>query len=75
MIFLVLTGGRLGEVNPEGVMFYNKLIDNLLLKGMAFSPFSKSLDVSQATLLLPLKFRIHAHNTFHAFNMYLMSSL
>lgn len=27
------TGGRFGEVNPSGIKFYNKIIDNLLLKG------------------------------------------
>uniref|UniRef100_F6H271 Beta-glucosidase 18 n=1 Tax=Vitis vinifera TaxID=29760 RepID=F6H271_VITVI len=30
----VLPRGRLGEVNPKGVMFYSKIIDNLLLKGI-----------------------------------------
>ena len=28
------TGGRFGEVNPEGIKFYNELIDSLLLKGV-----------------------------------------
>ncbi|KVI02193.1 Glycoside hydrolase, catalytic domain-containing protein [Cynara cardunculus var. scolymus] len=27
-------GGRFGEVNPAGIMFYNKIIDNLILKGI-----------------------------------------
>ncbi|KAF5930157.1 hypothetical protein HYC85_031030 [Camellia sinensis] len=30
----VLPRGRFGEVNPTGIMFYNKIIDNLLLKGI-----------------------------------------
>ncbi|GMP65722.1 hypothetical protein CsSME_00026402 [Camellia sinensis var. sinensis] len=30
----VLPRGRFGEVNPTGVMFYNKIIDNLLFKGI-----------------------------------------
>ncbi|XP_057460635.1 beta-glucosidase 18-like isoform X2 [Actinidia eriantha] len=30
----ILPRGRFGEVNPTGVMFYNKIIDNLLLKGI-----------------------------------------
>lgn len=31
-----LSGGRFGEVNPLGIMFYNKIIDNLVLKGESF---------------------------------------
>ncbi|XP_076883156.1 putative inactive beta-glucosidase 14 [Bidens hawaiensis] len=30
----ILPRGRLGEVNPAGIMFYNKIIDNLILKGI-----------------------------------------
>ncbi|KAK9131688.1 hypothetical protein Scep_011216 [Stephania cephalantha] len=30
----ILPRGRLGDVNHEGIMFYNKLIDYLLLKGI-----------------------------------------
>ncbi|XP_057528462.1 beta-glucosidase 18-like [Amaranthus tricolor] len=30
----ILPQGRFGAVNPSGVMFYNKIIDNLLLKGV-----------------------------------------
>ncbi|KAK1439585.1 hypothetical protein QVD17_05405 [Tagetes erecta] len=30
----VLPRGRFGEVNPLGIMFYNKIIDNLVLKGI-----------------------------------------
>ncbi|KAL4580288.1 hypothetical protein LXL04_016476 [Taraxacum kok-saghyz] len=30
----ILPRGRFGEVNPEGILFYNKIIDNLLLKGI-----------------------------------------
>ncbi|THG07734.1 hypothetical protein TEA_026674 [Camellia sinensis var. sinensis] len=30
----VLPRGRFGEVNPNGVMFYNNIIDNLLVKGI-----------------------------------------
>ncbi|PSS06315.1 Beta-glucosidase [Actinidia chinensis var. chinensis] len=30
----VLPRGRFGEVNPTGVSFYNKILDNLLLKGI-----------------------------------------
>ncbi|MFS7921321.1 putative beta-glucosidase [Helianthus anomalus] len=29
----ILPRGRFGEVNPAGIMFYNKIIDNLILKG------------------------------------------
>ncbi|KAL2944140.1 Beta-glucosidase 18, partial [Bienertia sinuspersici] len=28
----ILPKGRFGEVNPNGVMFYNKIIDKLLFK-------------------------------------------
>ena len=27
------TGGIYGDINPNGIMFYNKIIDNLLLRG------------------------------------------
>ncbi|KAI7754032.1 hypothetical protein M8C21_029144 [Ambrosia artemisiifolia] len=30
----ILPKGRFGEVNPLGIMFYNKIIDNLILKGI-----------------------------------------
>ncbi|KAJ4726266.1 Beta-glucosidase, partial [Melia azedarach] len=30
----ILPKGRFGEVNPSGIKFYNKLIDNLLLRGI-----------------------------------------
>ncbi|GJV68599.1 glycoside hydrolase, catalytic domain-containing protein [Tanacetum coccineum] len=30
----ILPRGRFGEVNPAGIMFYNNLIDNLILKGI-----------------------------------------
>ncbi|KAI7733362.1 hypothetical protein M8C21_015695 [Ambrosia artemisiifolia] len=30
----ILPRGRFGEVNPLGVLFYNKIIDNLVLKGI-----------------------------------------
>ncbi|KAI7754034.1 hypothetical protein M8C21_029146 [Ambrosia artemisiifolia] len=30
----ILPRGRFGEVNPLGIMFYNKIIDNLILKGI-----------------------------------------
>ncbi|KAM7492610.1 hypothetical protein LguiA_035531 [Lonicera macranthoides] len=30
----VLPRGRFGEVNPAGILFYNKIIDNLLHKGI-----------------------------------------
>ncbi|KAJ9551547.1 hypothetical protein OSB04_015592 [Centaurea solstitialis] len=30
----LLPRGRFGEVNPNGVLFYNKILDNLLLKGI-----------------------------------------
>ncbi|KAJ0774279.1 putative coniferin beta-glucosidase [Helianthus annuus] len=29
----ILPRGRFGEVNPAGIMFYNKIIDNLILNG------------------------------------------
>ncbi|KAM0029042.1 putative beta-glucosidase [Helianthus debilis subsp. tardiflorus] len=30
----ILPRGRFGKVNPAGIMFYNKIIDNLILKGI-----------------------------------------
>ncbi|KVI02194.1 Glycoside hydrolase, catalytic domain-containing protein [Cynara cardunculus var. scolymus] len=33
-VFCHSVGGRFGEVNPAGIMFYNKIIDNLILKGI-----------------------------------------
>ncbi|KAI3497087.1 hypothetical protein L1887_39469 [Cichorium endivia] len=30
----ILPRGRFGEVNPAGIMFYNKIIDSLILKGI-----------------------------------------
>ncbi|KAI3497081.1 hypothetical protein L1887_39462 [Cichorium endivia] len=30
----ILPRGRFGEVNPAGIMFYNKIIDTLILKGI-----------------------------------------
>lgn len=30
----ILPRGRFGDVNPYGIMFYNKIIDNLLLRGI-----------------------------------------
>lgn len=30
----ILPKGRFGEINPSGVMFYNSIIDNLLLRGI-----------------------------------------
>ncbi|CAH1444511.1 unnamed protein product [Lactuca virosa] len=30
----VLPRGRFGDVNPNGIMFYNKILDNLLLRGI-----------------------------------------
>ncbi|XP_052623528.1 LOW QUALITY PROTEIN: beta-glucosidase 18 [Lactuca sativa] len=30
----ILPRGKFGEVNPMGIMFYNKIIDNLILKGI-----------------------------------------
>nr|XP_043619406.1 beta-glucosidase 18-like [Erigeron canadensis] len=30
----ILPRGRFGEVNPLGIMFYNRIIDNLVLKGI-----------------------------------------
>jgi len=33
LIFMKRTGGIYGDINPNGIMFYNKIIDNLLLKG------------------------------------------
>ncbi|XXG71720.1 hypothetical protein AAC387_Pa07g0982 [Persea americana] len=30
----ILPGGRTGDINPAGIMFYNKLIDALLLRGI-----------------------------------------
>jgi len=34
----ILPRGRFGQVNPEGIAFYNKLIDSLLLKGISRKP-------------------------------------
>ncbi|XP_021754801.1 beta-glucosidase 18-like isoform X2 [Chenopodium quinoa] len=33
-VFTHHPGGRFGEINPSGLMFYNNIIDNLLLKGI-----------------------------------------
>ncbi|XP_074319408.1 beta-glucosidase 16-like isoform X2 [Silene latifolia] len=33
-VFSHTPGGRFGKINPGGVAFYNKIIDNLLLKGI-----------------------------------------
>ncbi|XP_071730153.1 beta-glucosidase 18-like isoform X2 [Rutidosis leptorrhynchoides] len=33
----ILPRGRFGEVNPEGIMFYNKILDELILRGI--TPF------------------------------------
>jgi beta-glucosidase len=30
---LVAAGGRFGDINPDGVAFYNQIIDALLQKG------------------------------------------
>ncbi|XP_071905309.1 beta-glucosidase 18-like [Coffea arabica] len=30
----ILPRGKLGDVNPAGIMFYNKIIDNLLIRGI-----------------------------------------
>lgn len=30
----ILPRGRFGDVNPAGILFYNKIIDNLILKGI-----------------------------------------
>ncbi|KAJ9551840.1 hypothetical protein OSB04_015885 [Centaurea solstitialis] len=30
----LLPRGRFGEVNPNGVLFYNKILDNLILRGI-----------------------------------------
>ncbi|GMY31724.1 beta-glucosidase 18-like [Fagus crenata] len=30
----ILPRGRFGEINPRGIMFYNEIIDNLLLRGI-----------------------------------------
>ncbi|RDX74103.1 hypothetical protein CR513_46187, partial [Mucuna pruriens] len=29
----LFAGGIYGDINPSGIMFYNKIIDNLLLRG------------------------------------------
>jgi beta-glucosidase len=34
MFHLPRAEGRFGKVNPEGIEFYNELIDSLLLKGV-----------------------------------------
>ncbi|KAI3755811.1 hypothetical protein L1987_55618 [Smallanthus sonchifolius] len=31
---IILPRGRFGKVNPAGIMFYNKIIDNLIFKGI-----------------------------------------
>ncbi|KAL5151605.1 Beta-glucosidase 18 [Glycine soja] len=33
-VFSNTPGGIYGDINPNGIMFYNKIIDNLLLKGI-----------------------------------------
>ena len=35
MFHLPSVEGRFGKVNPAGIAFYNRLIDSLLLKGIA----------------------------------------
>ncbi|KAK7832259.1 beta-glucosidase 45, partial [Quercus suber] len=37
----ILPRGRFGEINPRGIMFYNEIIDNLLLR----ANISKGFDV------------------------------
>lgn len=32
-VYGAVIGGRFGQVNPRGIMFYNNLIDNLLERG------------------------------------------
>ena len=40
-------GGKFGQVNPRGIMFYNKLIDNLLERGNFFLLLCRFLDISR----------------------------
>ncbi|XP_047338512.1 beta-glucosidase 18-like [Impatiens glandulifera] len=56
----ILPRGRLGEVNPKGVEFYNKIIDALLLKGIEpfvtinHSDFPQELEDKYGSWLSPL---------------------
>ncbi|KAE9458131.1 hypothetical protein C3L33_09958, partial [Rhododendron williamsianum] len=56
----VLPRGRFGEVNPRGVLFYNDIIDNLLLRGIEpfvtinHSDFPQELEERYGSWLSPL---------------------
>nr|KAJ0188398.1 hypothetical protein LSAT_V11C900493870 [Lactuca sativa] len=55
----ILPRGRSGEVNPAGITFYNKIIDNLILKGiepfvtMHHFDFPQELEVKYGSWLNP----------------------
>ncbi|XP_058218324.1 beta-glucosidase 18-like [Rhododendron vialii] len=56
----VLPRGRFGEVNPRGVLFYNDIMDNLLLRGIEpfvtinHSDFPQELEERYGSWLSPL---------------------
>lgn len=39
MLLLLADGSLCGGVNKVGVAFYNKLINEVIAKGLAFAPF------------------------------------
>ncbi|KAL7186341.1 hypothetical protein ACSBR2_028145 [Camellia fascicularis] len=72
----VLPRGRFGEVNPNGVMFYNNVIDNLLVKGIqpfvtiAHHDFPQELEDRYGSWLSPLmqeEFVHYAETCFKSF--------
>ncbi|PSS16204.1 Beta-glucosidase [Actinidia chinensis var. chinensis] len=71
-----LLGGKFGEVNPNGVKFYNNIIDNLLLKGIqpfvtiAHHDFPQELEDRYGSWLSPLmqeEFAYYANTCFRNF--------
>ncbi|GFZ11304.1 beta-glucosidase 47 [Actinidia rufa] len=73
----VLPRGKFGEVNPNGVKFYNNIIDNLLLKGIqpfvtiAHHDFPQELEDRYGSWLSPLmqyeEFAYYANTCFRNF--------
>uniref|UniRef100_A0A5B7AKE1 Putative beta-glucosidase 18 isoform X1 n=1 Tax=Davidia involucrata TaxID=16924 RepID=A0A5B7AKE1_DAVIN len=72
----VLPRGRFGEVNPTGIIFYNKIIDSLLLKGIVpfvtihHHDFPQELEDRYGSWLSPLmqeEFVFFAQNCFKSF--------
>ncbi|GFS34605.1 beta-glucosidase 47 [Actinidia rufa] len=68
----VLPRGKFGEVNPNGVKFYNNIIDNLLLKAItiAHHDFPQELEDRYGSWLSPLmqeEFAYYANTCFRNF--------